>query len=439
MIAIFSLASVFTGTYAWFSMNTNVTVTGSQFKVVVTNGLVQSISAHSYLGLNDAEDSYCFNPVGKTVYKDGVAQQDSAVALNGYDPMNPSHPVMLLFRVKGDHAHIRFKTDYCYLGNTDKYCTVTATYASYTLLSAAADGFNNNQNGNYYKVTVDENHSNATTFYQFNYVDQSKSLKYMSEYNEITTTYPTYNDLINASIKVLANDGKFYRVTADESHGGDQTVYQYNHSSGELNMVYLKLKSVNNPLSSVVKFNWMRFKNKNVQVENTYNTYTSLTSAGVDISTNDGKYYKVTSDSNVGGGETIYQYDHTSGQFVLAWDYLDNSDVSRSMISLDTVNLEQYSNKKYSSPVPTPNSKTVSIKKNILIDDHESSFCTFNSTTPVFENEITAFKNTLDGADFVGIVIDYNIEAIEYICSAYLGHEYVSQGLGFHCDWTTII
>lgn len=431
MVAIFSLASMFAGTYAWFTLQSSATASGAEFRVVVTSGAVKSISAHSYLGLNGANNSYCFNPEGKTVYKDGVSQDASLVSLNGYAPTNPSHPIMLIFQVDGAYASIRFKTDYCYLGNTDKYCTVTATYANYAALNTAAGSFTNQQNGNYYKVTTDETHSSASNvYYQYNSADQSKPLRYMSEYHEITAVCTDHNDLLS---KTSTYGKGYYRVTTDDAdHGGGETVYQY--ADGELKMVYLKLKSTNNPLSSAVKFNWMRFKNSDVTITGTYGTYALLSAATGSLT--DGKYYKVTADENVGGGETVYRY--TSGNLILAWDYLDNDNVSHTMTSIDTVNVEQYSNKEYGNPV-SQTRKTVSVKKNILTSDHESSFCTFDQNTPSFHNEAAVFSHSLDGAQYVGVVIDYNSDAIEYICSVYLGHPLVNQGLGFHCDWTTII
>ena len=381
MVTIFSLASIFTGTIAWFMIKNETSVSGAQFKVMVKSGTVRGISVHSYLGLNGTENSYCFNPIGETVYDQSGGHEADPVLLNGYDPMSPSHPILMIFSVAGAYSNIRFKTDYCFLGNTDKNITITGTYATNAALQTAASSFTN------------------------------------------------------------AQDGKCYKVTTDEDHGDNETIYKYHSDKSELEMVFFKLKSTDNPLSSAVKFNWMRFKNTSETIANTYATYAALIAAGVNVPANNGKYYKVRADENIGNGETVYKYDSTAGKFLLAWDYIDNSGTAYPMTSVDTVKIERYDsvNKEYDTPRTTSNVSTVSLKKSILDINNESSFCIFDTNIPTFENEVSVFDHSLDGAQFVAVSIDYNSDAIEYICSIYLGHDYIMSGFSFHCDWTTII
>ena len=439
MVAIFSLASMFAGTYAWFALQFGVSVTGSQFKVIVTSGGIKTISIHDFLGENSGETNYCFNPNGTVVYDsslDDEDQNEGSVSLNPYNSDYKSHPILLLFGVSGGYASIKFKTDYCYLGETNKYCYPTASYATYTELENASK-----TNGNYYKVGTGDN----ATFYRYDVVTEQEQqvgyLRLMSGYREITKDYPNSTNFKADSGFVNKN---YYRVLDDGDHRHLQTVYQYDATSGSFKMVYISLSRLSNPLSSVVEFNWVRFKNQSHPIDGgEFDTYALLDVAANKIDVNHNKYFKVKSDERI-GGTTIYKYDKNTHSFDLAWDY-----ESTPMISSEYVNEEEYDEEDGYSHEDSENKlSTISLSKSIVgkyDNEHNSaenysSFCTFPTNSPVFSEEVTAFNHSTDGYNYIGIVINYNSDAMDYIFSAYLGHNYLESGsLKFVCDWDTII
>jgi len=74
------------------------------------------------------------------------------------------------------------------------------------------------------------------------------------------------------------------------------------------------------------------------------------------------------------------------------------------------------------------------IVKNSL--SSKSSFVTFVGNTPRYEQQTKFFEGDITGKSYIGIVLNYNSESLNYIFSYYLGHTYLTNGLQFSCDWS---
>ena len=51
------------------------------------------------------------------------------------------------------------------------------------------------------------------------------------------------------------------------------------------------------------------------------------------------------------------------------------------------------------------------------------------------DSEVTVFSDSTGGNNYLAIIVDFFPESLEYIYSYYMGHENVSNGLKFSCDW----
>ena len=56
-----------------------------------------------------------------------------------------------------------------------------------------------------------------------------------------------------------------------------------------------------------------------------------------------------------------------------------------------------------------------------------------------FRSEIVLYNGVSNGLSYVGIVIDYYQESLEYVYSYYLGHPLLNDGLSFSCDWEMLL
>ena len=116
-VAIFSLAAVFLGTYAWFSLNRLIDASGTEFDVGNPTGRLSKVTFHrmtsKVLGADDLATQFSFNktPVGTFTYDwvehEGtytpVTQGDTSIVLDDYTMLNQEHPIMLLFEFSQDY------------------------------------------------------------------------------------------------------------------------------------------------------------------------------------------------------------------------------------------------------------------------------------------------------------------------------------------------
>ena len=313
-MCLFSLASAFVGTYAWFESVFTNNQEADDFEVKPIDTSVKKIYFFSYYGEDsldpDTSTHFGFNPTPYCTLdfrSDGTVQPigSPTIDLGTYSLDDPNHPVLILFEVEGQTESITLKTDYSFLCEEEP--TSTVTVASYSALGTYADG-------------------------------------------------------------------TIIQVTADEQHNGLKTKYEYvipAEGDPYFDMVWCELTQDKNPLSSVIESHSFTFAEDPSDVERLTN---------LDLYIDDG-------------------YGHKSVQ-------------SRDCIS---------------------------ITKSEMTDANRASFASFtsNGNFEGFEKEVIFFEGDISEVKYVGPVINYLPSALEYISYFYLGHEYLSDGLEFKCDWKT--
>lgn len=105
-MCIFTLFSVFSASLAWFEMIKNVGGTANSMPVQDHDGILSRITFHSLNSTYTTDSTYAFdagedNIRGELVMNWNTGQIEgignTSVTLDRYDPLNQSHPILLLF------------------------------------------------------------------------------------------------------------------------------------------------------------------------------------------------------------------------------------------------------------------------------------------------------------------------------------------------------
>jgi len=239
--------------------------------------------------------------------------------------------------------------------------------------------------------------------------------------NFITTKTYTKAELNTLS---KANDN-YYQVVTDESNNNKTTLYQY----------------VNGSLVSM-----------------TYNSLAALDVEGNKVSANNNKYFRVVDDEEHGNVSTIYQYKQATRTFEMVWIdigdmeqdetnplssavqffYFTFEDSIEDMTSSHTVARESFNDltNEYSYTTQTLDCLTIPVAS--CNESNVSSFTSFtDEDTYEFNKELNVFSGNVVGSKYIGIVVDYNQLALEYVFFNNLGNDALNAGLKFKCDWKT--
>ena len=191
-------------------------------------------------------------------------------------------------------------------------------------------------------------------------------------------SFATYADLDTAANRIAANNNKYFLVVDDEEHGDIATIYQYKDATSSFDMVWCALgnayNSETNPLSSAVQFHTFTFTE---ELEDMV----------------EARDVQVESFDDIGQ------------------DYTYNKQTAKNCIAIPTAD---------------------------FTDSKKHSFTNFtDEETFDYSKEINVFRGDVTGVTYIGIVVDYDKYALEYIFSHNLGNEALSAGLDFKCDWIT--
>ena len=222
-------------------------------------------------------------------------------------------------------------------------------------------------------------------------------------------------------------DGDYCQVTSDEGLGGRINLYKYS----------------NGVLTSV-----------------TYDSFDDLEDQVSKEASNNQNYYRVHDDENRSHVSTVYQYNHALREFEMVWCDLGNADYSQTnplssavefhyftfdeeisgMVSTEDVMVESFNSTTATYSYEEESLSCIAVNKSGFTDSNKSSFSNFsNAETFVnFNKEINVFHGDITGVKYIGIVVNYNQLALEYIFSHNLGHEALNAGLDFKCDWKTV-
>ncbi len=363
MMTIFSLASVFMGTFAWFISIRRVNNEADSFTTGETGSSVIEISFHEYYGesipASESDPTYFgFDPTpysvlslnedtGQLEYKkNNMGVVNNAIRLGTYTLEYPHHPILMLFKVKGGEERIVAKTKYPFLAEDkpgNDPLSASNIVASYSALAAKAAGASD---GEIFEVTNDENQQGR-----------------YEQYNVETEEYD-----------VLPS----------------KTRYAYNASTGGFDLVWVDLSMENNPLSSVIETHWFGFS----------------------------------------WDEENYPYIKQNSDYVI-----NNS--STALVSKTYNEIDDETG----AVTPQGATKGLWIGTSEFTDDNKAGFVSIDEGGDDFEYAQTMemFYGSTNTYSHVGVVVDYNSDAVEYISSYYLGHTYLNEGLTFLCDWVTEI
>ena len=163
-----------------------------------------------------------------------------------------------------------------------------------------------------------------------------------------------------------------------------------------------------------------------------------------------GDYIKVTADEGHGGVSTIYKYISATRSYDMVWIDLNSGDNPLSSVvqfhsfefsgtiaeNTETYDLNVVN--EYGHTVKENDVDGITIDTADFTTTNKSAFADFeDEDTYEYNKEINVYDGDVRGLTYVGIVVNYNSLALEYIFSKYLGHDYLSDGLTFKCDWTT--
>lgn len=343
-VVLFTLASLVIGCVAWFTNINQKHNEQDDFPVVnvTSNGL--SISLHEWYG-SASSTVWGFNPTPVATIDFSTNSSNSfSFDMDEYSLEDQDHPVLFLLEVEGVREFVRAVTECSFVAETPS--EIKASYATYASLSTSGLS-----SGDYVLVNEDENYNSST---------KPTTLRKYNGSSFTSVTYATKTAL-DAALEADSShstfvDGACFGVVSDNEHNNSTTVYKYSGTSNKLEMIYFKLESENNPLSSAVKFNTLSFAN--------------------DPKTNGTQSY------DFGDGTKTY----------------------------------------------------MPINKSELSED--KSFVTINSNGDAsFSKEVAIYDDDIESIKYIGIVMNYNPAALEYICSYYLGNPLLEEDLGFSCDW----
>lgn len=225
--------------------------------------------------------------------------------------------------------------------------------------------------------------------------------------SEIKATYPTYASLSTSGL----SSGDYVLINEDENYD-----------------------STNKP-GTLRKYNGSSFTSV------TYATKTAL-DAALEADTShstfvDGACFGVVSDNEHNNSTTVYKYNATADKLEMIYFKLEaEHNPLSSAVKFNTLGFanDPKTNGTQSYDFGNGTKTYIPINKTNLSDD--KSFVTVsNNGTATFTKELTIYDDDIESIKYIGIVMNYNPAALEYICSYYLGNPILEENLGFSCDW----
>lgn len=238
--------------------------------------------------------------------------------------------------------------------------------------------------------------------------------------------YSSYTKSGLASISGMAN-GDFAEVLTDESNDNKTTLYKYDDGIWTSSLYNVGLVAMLNDIDK-----------------------TQLV---------DGDYILVTEDMTMGGVSSLYKYVHATKSFQIVWIDLGINDESSRFYTnpLSSVckfscfefenditeeanlsTLDVYERNNSGNLVKVNDVDCIAINSSEITTQNTVSFADCSDfSNPKYYNEICVYDGNAKDCYYIGVVINYNALALEYIFSNNLGHEALSYGLKFYCDWVT--
>ena len=379
-MAIFSLLTTFSAAFAWFTAQRQVDNDGDNFEIDVVKTSVKKITVHEFFGQTQDGTAYTFDPNGAIAYDPALA------GTTGYDSRG--------FYTANSYIRLH---EYSLESPNHPVLLMFEVKGLNQRIDLSTDfTFLGNSKSDFIKTQVskkpDLNALNLGNYTAGDYFEVLSDESYDPSTKPSTLYYYDGSSLVLATIDTFAGldvsanrvANRYTKVLADEEHGGVSTIYQYDAVKSVFTMKWIDLGDYDygktNPLSSAVKFN----------------------------------SFKIFSEDA----------DELS-------DLITTKDIVKETANSNGV-ITNISNQSGVSCLP--------VSRSLIIDANKKSFTNFtNSDNHSYSQEINIFNDSVSDTSFIGVVINYDYYALEYIFSNNLGHSALNSGLQFVCDWTTKI
>lgn len=198
-----------------------------------------------------------------------------------------------------------------------------------------------------------------------------------------------------SALPASASNGEIFEVTNDEHQNGEYTDsgvrkkvttrYKYVAAESKYELIWVDLAMFKNPLSSVVQMHSFEF------------TFTK-------------PFMK--------SGNSLVVDSSSTALLTKTYTHIVNN-----VVQTDT-----------DSGIWIPTSK---FKDADATNTNMSSFVNINHGEATYQPKATLFEGSVGDYTYVGITVDYYSDALVYLFSEFLGHDYLNEDITFKCDWIT--
>ena len=198
-----------------------------------------------------------------------------------------------------------------------------------------------------------------------------------------------------SALPASANDNEIFEVTNDEHQNGEftdngtrkkiTTRYKYVAAESKYELIWVDLAMFKNPMSSVMQAHSFEFDFTRPFNRNGNNLTINSSSTALLTKT----YTHVVND--------VVQTDTSSGIWIPVAQFKDADAANSNM----------------------------------------SSFVTINHGEATYSPETVFYEGSVSGDTYIGIAVDYYSDALIYLFSEFLGHDYLNEDITFKCDWIT--
>ena len=235
-VAIFSLLSVFTATYAWFSMNKNVNSTGVQISLEPASGYFYKLSIHNAVTVSDSQYRFDTNPWGTIQIENWrtrrliTSYSSDSCFMGSYDYLEKIHPVLFLFQLGDDNVAN-------YTATTEEPISIKATTETDFYLGDNAAGRTLYPSD---EIDVSQGHFNplsSVVKYSSTTFATTAALNAIKAEDSVTLSDVTY-DTYDFSTSQLTGEGSFVEFDNQDSYSSfEQEPVLYSTTSATVKYV----------------------------------------------------------------------------------------------------------------------------------------------------------------------------------------------------------
>ena len=235
-MCIFTLASVFSATMAWFITTRNVEMDETQMGVEAASGYFYKLSIHNAVYISDTDYKFDTNPWGTVQIEDWNTKRmttnfsSDSCFMGSYDYLEKIHPVLFLFQLGDDSVD-------SYTATNINPITIKATTETNYFIGDNAEGRTIYPTD---EIDVSEGHFNplsSVVKYSSKTFASSAALDAITTENGAAIGNVTY-DTYNFSVNQLSGTGSFVEFDNQDSYSSfEQTPVIYSTDSATVKYV----------------------------------------------------------------------------------------------------------------------------------------------------------------------------------------------------------